>query len=116
MQFKLLLVMTEEGRVDAVLDAARKAGATGCTVITGARGEGLKPHKTFLGLDLVGPRDVVLMVVEEHRSHAILAAVAQAGEFETRPGSGIAFQLAIESAVGMGSQARALADRPPDLP
>ena len=111
MQFKLVLAMTEDSRVDAVLQAARKAGATGATVITSARGEGLTAKKTFLGLDLTGQRDIILLVVEEHLSRDILAAVARAGEFETRPGSGIAFQIAIEDAVGMGSQIRALSRR-----
>ncbi|MDO8875950.1 MAG: P-II family nitrogen regulator [Pseudolabrys sp.] len=111
MQFKLLLAMTEDSRVDAVLQAAREAGATGATVITSARGEGLVPQKTFLGLDLTGQCDVILLVVEDHLSRGILTAVARAGEFETRPGSGIAFQLAIEDAAGMGSQIRALSGR-----
>lgn len=111
MQFKLVLAMTEDSRVDAVLQAAREAGATGATVITSARGEGLTAKKTFLGLDLTGQRDIILLVVEEHLSRDILAAVARAGEFETRPGSGIAFQIAIEDAVGMGSQIRALSRR-----
>ena len=111
MLFKLLLVMTEDSRVDAVLKAARKAGATGSTVITSARGEGLLPPKTFLGLDLSAQRDVILLVVEEHLCRDILTAVALAGEFETRPGSGIAFQIGIEDAVGMGSQIRALSNR-----
>lgn len=111
MQFKLVLAMTEDSRVDAVLQAAREAGATGATVITSARGEGVTVKKTFLGLDLTGQRDIILLVVEEHLSRDILAAVARAGEFETRPGSGIAFQIAIEDAVGMGSQIRALSRR-----
>lgn len=114
MQFKLLLAMTEDSRVEAVLQAAPDAGATGATVITGARGEGLTPKKTFLGLDLTGQRDVILLVVEAHLSRDILVAVARAGEFETQPGSGIAFQLAIEDAVGMGSQMRSLGSRDPD--
>lgn len=113
MQFKLLLAMTDDSRVDAILEAAREAGATGATVITSARGEGLTPKTTFLGLDLTGQRDVILLVVEAHLSRDILTAVARAGEFETRPGSGIAFQLAIEEAVGMGSQIRALSGRYP---
>jgi hypothetical protein len=111
MQFKLVLAMTEDSRVDAVLQAAREAGATGATVITSARGEGLTAKKTFLGLDLTGQRDIILLVVEEHLSRDIFAAVARAGEFETRPGSGIALQIAIEDAVGMGSQIRALSSR-----
>jgi len=81
MRFKLILVFTKDDRVDAVLRAAREAGATGATVITSARGEGLKAEKTFFGLDLTQQRDVVLLVVEEHLCRSILEAI------ERPPGS-----------------------------
>ncbi|HMA15546.1 MAG: P-II family nitrogen regulator [Bacteroidota bacterium] len=109
MQFKLLVVLTEDAKVEAVIDASRRAGATGATVITGARGEGLKEVKTFLGLDLTRQRDIVLLVVEEHLSRTILEAVAEAGQFDAEPGSGIAVQIDIEDAVGLSSQIRELA-------
>jgi hypothetical protein len=111
MRFKLLLALTDDSRVDAVLQAARTAGATGATVITGARGEGLKPEKTFLGLDLTRHRNVVLLVVEEHLSSTILERIAVAGSFDQEPGSGIAVQIAIEDAVGLTSQIRELAKK-----
>lgn len=101
-------MLTEEAKVDAVLDAARSAGATGATVITGARGEGLVREKTFFGLDLSRQRDVVLLVVEEHLSRKILEAVAETAGFEAEPGSGIAIQVSIEDAIGLSSQIREL--------
>lgn len=52
MNFKLILALVDQTKVDPILKAAREAGATGATVITSARGEGLVPKKTFLGLDL----------------------------------------------------------------
>lgn len=108
MKFKLLLALTGDDKVDAVLKAARSAGATGVTVITGARGEGLKPEKTFLGLDLSRHRNIVLLVVEEHLSRSILDRIAQAARFDEEPGSGIAMQIGIEDAVGLSSQIREL--------
>jgi nitrogen regulatory protein PII len=114
MRFKLILVLTEDERVEAVLGAAREAGATGATVITSARGEGLMPKKTFFGLDLARQRDVVLLVVEEHLSRSILEAIEKAARFDTEPGSGIALQIAIEDAVGLSSQIRALAKKVED--
>jgi hypothetical protein len=111
MRFKLIVALVDDRRVDAILAAARGAGATGATVITSVRGEGLAPNKTFLGLDLSGRCDVVLLVVEEHLSTRILEAVAEAGRFEHEPGSGIAVQLGIEDAVGLGEQIRALSAR-----
>ncbi|WP_135468295.1 P-II family nitrogen regulator [Crenalkalicoccus roseus] len=114
MRFKLLLVLVEDERLDAVLKAARHAGATGATTITSARGEGLVPQKTFFGLDLASQRDIVLLVVEEHLSRSILEAVAKAGCFDTEPGSGIALQLPIEDAVGLESQIRFLSKQVED--
>jgi hypothetical protein len=78
-RFKLILALVDETKVDPILKAAREAGAPGATVITSARGQGLVPKKTFLGLDLAAQRDVVLLVVEEHLCPAILANVARAG-------------------------------------
>jgi nitrogen regulatory protein PII len=111
MQFKLIIALVADDRVEAVLRAARDAGATGSTVITSARGEGLKPVKTFLGLDLAEQRDIVFFVVEAHQCQNILERVAEAGEFDTQPGSGIAFQIAIEDAVGLSSQIKELSKR-----
>ena len=104
MQFKLLFALVSDAKVDAVLDAARAAGATGATVITGARGEGLRPEKSFFGLDLSRHRNIVILVVEEHMSRRILEKVAEAGRFDAEPGSGIAVQVAVEDAIGMTSQ------------
>jgi len=111
MGLKLLLVLVEDDRLDVVLKAAREAGATGDTILTSARGEGLKPRKTFFGLDLVSQRDVVLLVVEEHLAGDILKAIGAAGRFDSDPGAGIAFQMPIEAAVGLDSQLRFLAMR-----
>ena len=52
MHFKLLIAFVEDSKTDKVMDAARKAGATGATVINNARGEGLLQNKTFFGLSL----------------------------------------------------------------
>jgi nitrogen regulatory protein PII len=104
MKFKLIVAMVEDTETDTVLCAARECGATGSTVITSARGEGLKPPKTFLGLELTGQRDVVLLLVEEHLSRTILERIARVCDFDDKSGRGIAFQLDIEDAVGLGSQ------------
>ena len=68
MHFKMILVFVGDDKTDAVMDAAREAGATGATVINNARGEGLERAKTFLGLNLETQRDMVVMLVEEHLS------------------------------------------------
>jgi nitrogen regulatory protein PII len=104
MRLKLIVVMVDVEKTQVVIDAAREGGATGATVITSVRGEGLKPEKTFLGLELSAARDVVLLLVAEPRSRDILEAIAAAGRFDEEPGSGIAFQIAIEDAIGLKTQ------------
>ena len=108
MHFKLLVVFVEDSKTDAVMDAARQSGATGCTVINQARGEGLKQAKTFLGLSLSTQRDVLLLLVEEHLSRRILEHICAIGEFDAKPGTGIAIQLDVEDAVGVIHQTQEL--------
>jgi hypothetical protein len=109
MRFKLIVVFVEDGKTDVVLTAAREKGATGATVISNARGEGLNLPKTFFGLSLETQRDMVLLLVEEHLARSILEKIAEVAEFDERPGTGIALQLDVEDAVGVAHQVRELA-------
>jgi nitrogen regulatory protein PII len=104
MHFKLILVFVDDEKTDSVLKASRSAGATGATVLTNARGEGLNEAKTFFGLTLETQRDIVMLLVEEHLARHILETIADVGEFESKPGTGIALQIDVEDAVGVTSQ------------
>jgi nitrogen regulatory protein PII len=108
MHFKMIIAFVEDSKTDAVMDAAREAGATGCTVISNARGEGLKQNKTFFGLSLTTQRDVILLLVEKHLSRQILEHIGEVGEFDQKPGTGIAVQIDVEDAVGVIHQSREL--------
>ncbi len=110
MHFKLIIALTEDSITNKVVEAARDKGATGSTVISSARGEGLQVAKTFLGLSLDTQRDVILLLVEEHMCRDILETIATAGEFEANPGSGIAFSIDVEDAVGVSHQVDQLAE------
>ena len=104
MHFKILIAFVDDDKTDSVVKAARAAGATGATVINNARGEGLNEAKTFFGLSLDTQRDMVLFLVEEHMARHILEEIAEAGDFESKPGSGIAIQMDVEDAVGVTGQ------------
>lgn len=114
MHFKLIIAFVEDGKTDKVMDAARGAGATGATVISNARGEGMVKSKTFLGLSLETQRDVLLFLVEEHLSRKILETVCDVGRFDESPGTGIAFQIDVEDAVGVQHQVMELVGRVED--
>ena len=104
MHFKLIIAFVEDTKTHKIMEAARQAGATGATIVGDARGEGLMPRKTFLGLTMELARDMVLFLVEEHLSRHILERIAEVAEFETQPGCGIAFQLDVEDVVGLKKQ------------
>ncbi|QLE85163.1 P-II family nitrogen regulator [Shewanella sp. Scap07] len=108
MRFKLIVAFVDETCTDDVLDAARKAGATGATVINHARGEGVVKQTTFMGLGLDIQRDVILWLVEEHMSREILETICRIGQFDTNPGQGIAIQIDVEDAVGVAHQVELL--------
>lgn len=108
MHFKLIIVFVEDDKTELVMDTARDNGAKGATVINNARGEGLKQSKTFFGLNLEIQRDVLLFLVEEHLSRHILEKIAAVAEFENKPGTGIAFQIDVEDAIGVMRQVEEL--------
>lgn len=115
MHFKLIVAFVKDSKTDSVVDRAREAGATGATIIPNARGEGLVKNTTFFGMTLETQRDVILFMVEEHLSRHILEEIAKIGEFDEKPGSGIAVQIDIEDAVGVIHQAEKLATEVEEL-
>ena len=115
MHFKLLVALINYDKTEKVIDAARQAGAMGATIVSNARGEGVKQTRTFFGLDLETQRDLVLFLVEEHLSRAVLEVIAESGQMETSSGCGIAFQLDVEDAVGVSHQVKLLVERVEDV-
>jgi nitrogen regulatory protein PII len=110
MHFKLIVAFVEDTKTEQIMQAAREAGATGATVINNARGEGLEEAKTFFGLTLATQRDVLLLLVEKHLSRQILEHIGEVGEFDEKPGTGIAVVLDVEDAVGVLHQAEELGE------
>nr|VFK37436.1 MAG: nitrogen regulatory protein P-II family [Candidatus Kentron sp. SD]VFK42191.1 MAG: nitrogen regulatory protein P-II family [Candidatus Kentron sp. SD]VFK79713.1 MAG: nitrogen regulatory protein P-II family [Candidatus Kentron sp. SD] len=108
MHFKLLIALVEDDRTRVIMEAAKRAGATGATVLNQARGEGIQGSKTFFGLNLETQRNVLLFLVEEHLSPTILETIEEVGEFNEK-GTGIAFQIDVEDAVGVSHQVQRLA-------
>lgn len=99
MHFKLLIAFMDTDVSEAVIKAARDAGATGATLINQARGEGMQQTKTFLGLTLEAQRDVIVFMVEEHLSRHILEKID--ATVNQKPGSGIVVQIDVEDAIGV---------------
>jgi nitrogen regulatory protein P-II 1 len=112
MRFKLILVSVQQHLTDKVVDTAKSAGATGATIIP-ARGIGSHDKKTFFGLTIEGPVDVVLFLVEEHVTQNILDALNKTCKLQ-EPGVGMAFVLPVDQVVGLDSQMKIFRDQARD--
>ena len=112
MHFKLLIILVEDDKTDAVIDAARKAGARGVTVISHTHGhihgKTLNQPKTFFGLTLETRLNMLLFLVEEHLRESILEQIIKIAAFDKHPHAGIAFQIDVEDVVGVMRQERSL--------
>jgi nitrogen regulatory protein P-II 1 len=102
MKFKIILVTIKKDLCDEVIEVAKKAGATGATIIP-ARGSGMRDSPSFLGMKLENLNDLVLFLVEEHAADDILNAVKETAKFD-QPGMGMAFVLSVDKVVGIESQ------------
>jgi nitrogen regulatory protein P-II 1 len=102
MNFKLIISLVKTKDTDRIVEAAKAAGGTGATIIP-ARGTGIHEARTFFGLTLEAQTDAVLFLVEESIVEKVLSAIYEAGRFK-QPGTGIAFVIDVERAVGLESQ------------
>lgn len=102
MRFKVILALVNDDYQDDVIEAAKKAGATGVTVLN-ARGEGVHDTKSFFGLSMESQKDMLLFLVEDFHSDHIMDAIYQSGKLGEH-GNGIAFSWTVDRAIGMESQ------------
>lgn len=102
MRFKVILAMVNESNQDKVIEEAKKAGATGVTILN-CRGEGIHKQKSFFGLNMEMQREMLLFLVEDFNCDAIMDAIYHSGHFE-KHGNGIAFSWSVDRAIGLESQ------------
>lgn len=102
MNLKVIFAPVKPHKTDAVVDGAKAAGATGATIIP-ARGTGVCEAKTFFGLTLEDQSDIVMFLLEERLVDNVMKAIEESGEFH-KPGTGIAFVLPVDKAIGLESQ------------
>ena len=76
---ELLVVITNQGHTDMVMDAARAAGATGGTAVH-AKGTGTELAKKFFGVSIAAEKELIfILTLEETQVPIMKAIMAQAG-------------------------------------
>jgi len=108
MKFKLVMTFVNPDITNNVVDAAKKAGATGDVIIP-ARGSGSNETK-FLGITVEDKTDIVLFVVEEHNVNNVIDAITIDCKL-CEPGNGIAIVLSIDRVAGLDNQINTIKSR-----
>jgi len=96
---ELLVIVSNQGHNDLVMDAARAAGAYGGTVIH-ASGTGMNQAELFFGISLASEKDLTLIVTKKNQRNAIMEAVMKNAGMET-PAQSIIFSLPVTDAAGL---------------
>ena len=100
---EVIFCVVNAGFSDEVMDAARKFGARGGTVIR-ARGTANAEAERLFNIVIQPDKEIVMILVESAIKDDILHAIYKEVGLAT-PGQGIAFSLPVENAVGLASDA-----------
>lgn len=94
MKFELVVCIVNAGFSQNVVEAARKAGARGGTILR-ARGSANPEAEEFFGVTIQPDKELVLILVPSDIKDAVLQTVyAESGL--SQEGQGIAFSLPVE--------------------
>ncbi len=102
-KFRMITIIVNSGYADDVMDAARKAGATGGT-ITHARGTAPNDAaEKFLNITIVPEKEMIMIVAEEDKAPAIVKAIQELKCLQ-QPGIGIIYTQEIKKFVNIGNK------------
>jgi nitrogen regulatory protein PII len=99
MGHRLIVVIVDINKNEAVMAAARRGGATGGTILRG-KGTSIFEHQQFLGIEIEPEKDVILVITDETRTEDALKSITtELGLNE--PYRGIAFVLNLQEVIGL---------------
>ena len=97
--YELLVVIANQGYTDVIMDAARKANATGGTVIH-AKGTGMEKAEKFLGVSLAQEKEMIFMVTKTKDKNGIMQSIMKEAGIGSKAGA-IVFSLPVTETAGM---------------
>lgn len=97
--FDLIVTIVNKGGSETIITATKSAGAEGGTIIPG-RGTGIREQKKLWGIPIEPEKDIVLTIVPQERTQAVLDAVVDQCCLN-KPGAGIAFVVDLKKVAGI---------------
>ena len=96
---ELIIVISEQGYTNLIMDAARAAGAHGGTIIH-AKGTGMEAAEKFMGVSLAAEKEIIFIVSKTEGKNAIMQAVIKEAGLESKA-KAIAFSLPVTDTAGL---------------
>ena len=96
---EMLVVISNQGYTELVMDAAKKAGAGGGTVIH-ARGTGMEKAEAFFGISLASEKEMTFIVAKSSQKKAIMESVMREAGMESKA-KAIVFSLPVTDTAGL---------------
>lgn len=98
-EYELIVVIAKEGYASVAMDAAKRVGAGGGTLIKGI-GLGTEEAKKLLGITIEPEKDIVLILTEKQDKHKVMKEVTESVGL-SHEGRGIMFALPVDNVVGL---------------
>ena len=96
---ELIVVITNQGYTDKVMDAARAAGATGGTALH-AKGTGTELAKKFFGVSIAAEKELILILTRIEDRNPIMKAIMHEAGMKTEAQS-LVFSLPVSELAGL---------------
>lgn len=95
----LIVTIVRKGWAERIVEASKKAGAEGGTIIFG-RGTGIHEQKKLMGIPIEPEKEIVLTIINKEKTDHVLQAIVEGGRLE-EPGKGICFVLGLQQVAGI---------------
>lgn len=97
-KYCLIIVVVKRGFSDTVMDAARKEGAKGGTIIH-ARGTSQLETQKFMGMNIEPEKDLILILAKTENKKAIMKSINEQAGLK-QEGNGLVFALPVDEVSG----------------
>ena len=97
--YEMIIVITNEGHSDFVMEVARGGGASGGTILH-AKGVGMEKIQKFFGISLAEEKEMILIACRKKNRNRIIEAVIKETGRGTKADS-IAFSVPVSSVAGV---------------
>ncbi len=98
-EHELIVVISQQGYTDLIMDAAREAGAYGGTIIH-AKGTAGEMANKFMGVTIADEKEIVYIVSKSEEKNAIMKAIMEKAGLNSKA-KAICFSLPVSDTAGL---------------